>query len=199
MKRSVLYDLPDWPGWVKFMNIFDNASNAPYPSDSRLYGTLIFETGCRLEEVIKIKPEMFFYNDEAIIVKNVPLLKKKKRDTRDIVIKIDDLNPLAPLLIEYVELCESEYLLPGRKKFTREIEGWRHISPKTVYNRISEIHPDLWPHALRGYRASMLVAERGFSVQDLVTWFEWSSADMALHYTRTKDIAQSMGIRYLPR
>ena len=79
------------------------------------------------------------------------------------------------------------------------MEGSRYVSPKTVYNRITELDPDLWPHALRGYRASMLVYERAFSVQDLMSWFEWQSADSATHYTKTKDIAKTMGINNLPK
>lgn len=181
------------------MEMFGNYEDAPYPEDSKMYGTVLFETGCREAEVVLLKPEMFLWNEESVIVRNAPVLKKKKRTTRDIVIKIDERNPLAYPLIEYVEACESDYLLPGRKRFTREIEPWRHISTKTVYNRIVDIHPDLWPHALRGYRASMLVYERNFSVQDLVGWFNWKSADTALHYTKTRDIASSMGIRELPR
>ena len=199
MRRSILYDLPDWPGWSGFMGMFDGCRDAPYPEDSKKYGTIIFEVGCREAEAIKLKPTMFRINDEAIVGYNIPVLKKRSRATRMVVIKLDEQNPLGYDLVDYIENCDTEYLLPGRRPFSREIVPSRHISPKTVYNRITEIHPDLWPQALRGYRASMLVYERSFSVQDLVGWFNWKSADMALHYTKTRDMADAMGIKEVPR
>jgi len=191
--------MPDWPGWETFMAMLGGYNDAPHPEDSEKYATIIFETGCRLGEVILLKPGMFKWNEDAIAVRNVPVLKKRVRTTREIIIGLDSLNPLGYRLVDYVEDCDTEYLLPGLTKFSREVEPWRHISPKTVYNRVSEIHPDLWPHALRGYRASMLVYERGFSVQMLVAWFNWKSADMALHYTKTRDMAEAMGIKNVPR
>lgn len=200
-RRSVEFSLPDWPGWEVFMELLDCAK-APYPEDSEKYATVIFETGCREAEAIKLRPGQFKWNEEAVVVKNAPLLKKGKTATRDITIKLDDKNPLGYELIEYVKEAKRRdyiYLLPGLQRFTREVEPWRHVSPKTVYNRITEIHPDLWPHALRGYRASMLVYERDFSVQDLVGWFDWEGADTALHYTKTRDMASAMGIKNVPR
>jgi len=44
----------------------------------------------------------------------------------------------------------------------------------------------------------MLVHERDFRVQQLVSWFKWEKADMAIHYTRTKDLAADMRIKILP-
>ncbi|GAJ04227.1 unnamed protein product, partial [marine sediment metagenome] len=52
-------DIPDWPGWEAFMEMFDGAKAPPYPEDSEKYATIIFETGCREAEVIKLKPEQF--------------------------------------------------------------------------------------------------------------------------------------------
>ena len=202
-RRSVSFSLPDWPGWDSFMEMLNNP-DAPQVTDSKKYATLIFETGCRESEAIKLKPDQFKWNEEAIVISNAPVLKKRKKFTRDIIIKLDDKNPLGYDLIEYVEACKTEYMLPGfgrgfRSGGDREVEGWRHVSPKTVYNRIIELNSDLWPHALRGYRASMLVYERGFSIQELMGWFEWKSADSAAHYTKTRDLAHAMGIENVPR
>lgn len=197
-RRSVTHDLPDWPGWPKFLKYLDYADEAPYPEDSKLYFTLLFETGCRESEAIQLKLSMFKFNDECIVCKNAPVLKKKKRDTRDVIMKLDEANPLGYELVDLLEECKTDYLLPRRLQFSRALVRDRHTSAKTVYNRISEIHEDLWPHALRGYRASMLVRERDFRVQQLVSWFKWKSGDMAIHYTRTKDLAHDMGISKLP-
>jgi len=198
-RRSVEHDLPDWPGWPKFLKYLDYAEKAPYPEDSKLYFLLLFETGCRASEVIELKLSMFKFNDEAIVCENAPVLKKKKRDTRDIIMKLDELNPLGYELIDLLEACKTEYLLPKRLPFNRDIIGDKHTSSRTVYNRISEIHKDLWPHGVRGYRASMLVHERDFRVQQLVSWFKWVKADTAIHYTRTKNLAHDMGIKRLPQ
>jgi len=199
MRRSIVHDLPDWPGWDQFLEMFENVEHSPYPEDSRKYGTVTFETGCRKAEVVLLKPGMFKFNEEAIVGRNIPVLKKGRRATREIVIKLDEKNPLGYDLLEYLQNCNTKYLLPGLTPFTRAVQPWRHVSVKTVYNRITEIHPDLWPHALRGYRASMFVYERDFKVRQLVSWFDWSSADMAMHYTKTRDMAEAMGIKKVPR
>ena len=201
MRRSVKLDIPDWPGWPAFLKMLEQGrGGAPYPQDSIKYATILFETGCRVTEAIQLKPSMFKMNEEAIVVKNAPVLKKRMRATRDILIKLDEMNPMAYELADYVEECTTDYMLPGLKRgFSREVEPWRHVCRATVNNRIGELCPELWPHALRGYRASMLVYERGFSVQDLVSWFDWKGADTALHYTRTRDMATAMGIKEVPR
>ena len=198
-RRSVAFTLPSWPGWNDFMEMLTNPA-APYLTDSEKYACVLFETGCRETEAIKLKPDQFKWNDKVIVISNVTVLKKKRKFVRDVVIKLDERNPLGQDLIEYVEACETDYLLPGfgrgfRSGGEREVHHDRHVSPKTVYNRITELSPKLWPHALRGYRASMLVYERDFSIQDFMGWFEWQSADSAAHYTKTRDVAKSMGIK----
>jgi len=45
----------------------------------------------------------------------------------------------------------------------------------------------------------MLVHERGFTIQNLVEWFDWSNVEMAVHYTRTRDMAKRMDIKELPK
>ena len=201
VRRSVKLDIPDWPGWVAFTKMLEQGrEEAPYPEDSIKYATILFETGCRVSEAIQLRPSMFKMNEEAIVIQNAPVLKKGRRATRDILIKLDEVDPLAYELVEYVEECKTDYMLPGLSRgFSRAVESWRHVCRSTVNKRIGELCPELWPHALRGYRASMLVYERGFSVQDLVSWFDWKGADTALHYTRTRDMATAMGIKEVPR
>ena len=197
-KRSVEHDYRDWPGWERFMMIFAGADRAPFPEDSRKYATILFETGCRISEVVQLKPDMFTWNEDAVVCWTAPLLKKGEKATRRIYIKLDDRNPLGYALVEYLEACKTEYLMPGLKRFTRAIEPWRHVSVKTLYNRITELHPSFFPHILRGYRAGMLVTERNFSMRQLMAWFDWKSADMAAHYTKIRDIPESMGIKNIP-
>lgn len=198
-RRSIKRDYRDWPRWERFMMMFAGADRAPFPEDSRKYATILFETGCRIAEVVKLERDMFAWNDEAIVCWHAPLLKKGEPATRRIYIKLDDRNPLGYALVDYLEACKTKYLLPGFKdRHNRTIDPDHHVCVKTCYNRITEMHKDLFPHILRGYRAGMLVTERGFDMRQLMAWFDWKSADMAAHYTRIKDIPESMGIKNIP-
>lgn len=197
VRRNVVLDVPDWPGWENFMKFYKVCDDSDYPDDSRLYFVALFETGCRESESILLRPDQFRWNEECIVVNNVVVLKKKVRSSRDVFIVLED-NPLAYALIDFVEDCDTRFLFPSRAPFSREKRQDRATSHMTVYRRITEIHPDLFPHGLRAYRASHLVHERGFSVQDLMAWFTWTSATTAIHYTRTRDIAKRMGITELP-
>ena len=197
MKRSVRHDLPPWLGWEKIMNLYRKAENTRYPEESKLYFTFYFETGCRVSEGLLVRPEQFKRNEYAIHVYNVPVLKRNKRDTRNILIKLED-NPLAYELLNFLDECNTKYLLPKHKKFSREIIPDQHTSRSNVYRKICEIDSSLWVHGLRGLRASHLVAERGFDVFLLTRWFNWKSADIAVHYTQTADMAKALGIPEIP-
>ena len=43
-----------------------------------------------------------------------------------------------------------------------------------------------------------LVRANLIRVRQLVFWFKWEKADTALTYTRTRDLAKTMGITKLP-
>ena len=195
-KRSVL-DIPDWIGWSKFLKLYKQYEETPYPDDSRNSFLLIFEGGFRASEAIQITRDQCKWNDEAILIQNAPVLKKKTPTTRNVIIKLDEHNPLGYEFKQIIEDCKTKYLLPKRSRFYRNTIEDKPTSYRSLFNRVNEIN-GLFPHSLRAYRAMMLVNERGFSVQDLVKWFEWTKADMAVHYTRTRDIATRMGIKELP-
>lgn len=54
------------------------------------------------------------------------------------------------------------------------------------------------PHALRGLRARHLDNERGFDVINLARWFSWKSANMALHYAQSMEMARLFGFPKIP-
>lgn len=172
--------------------------------DNEQYLVILLETGCRRGEAIQLRKDQIVWNEEAVVVKRAPVTKYRRAMIRDIIIPRGGGNPWAELFIDYVERLDHEYLFPRRKRFNRDIaEG--HTTGRTVYSRIAEIDTDLckedrnlWPHGVRGLTASMLVTEYGFTVQQLMKWFEWTHPGMAIHYTRTRDLAKSMGIRKLP-
>ena len=197
MKRSVRHDLPPWPGWNEIMRLYAKAEDTRFPEESKLYFVVFFETGCRVSEGLQLRPEQFKWNEHAIHVYNAPVLKRGHRETRNILIKLDD-NPLAYELLDLLEFCKTEFLLPRRKKFTRQIIPNQATSRSNVYRKVREIDPSLWVHGLRGFRASHLVAERGFDVFHLTRWFHWKSADMAIHYSQAVDMARALGIPEIP-
>jgi len=192
-----LDDIGDWMGWPKFLELYNKHKEAPYPETSRAAFLLLFNGGFRASEAITIKKEQCRYNDEAVIIEHTPVLKKKNLSYRDVVIRLDDANPLGYEFVDLIEETEGEYLFPKHTKFYRNIIPDMMSTRMTLYRRVNEVG-GLFPHSLRSYRAMMLVYEREFTVQDLVKWFEWTNADMAVRYTRTRDIAQRMGIKNLP-
>lgn len=196
-KRSVKHDLHPWPGWEEILNLYSKCDNTIYPDESRLYFTVYFETGCRVSEGLMLTPGQFRWNETAISVYNVPVLKRRRRETRNILIKIED-NPLALELIDFLESCSTKYLLPRRLQFSRSLVSDEHTSRFNVYRKIKEIDQSLWVHGLRGLRASHLVAERGFDVFHLTRWFNWVSSDMAIHYAQNVDMAKTLGISDIP-
>lgn len=192
-----LDDIGDWMGWPKFLDIYKKYEEAPYPETSKAGFLLLFEGGFRASEALTITKSQCKYNDEAIIISHTPVLKKKNESYRDVVIKLDEYNPLGYEFVDLINNTEGEYIFPKHTKFYRNIIPDAMSTRYTLYRRINEIG-NLFPHSLRSYRAMMLVYERDFTVQDLVKWFEWTSADMAVRYTRTRDIANRMGITELP-
>ncbi len=197
MKRSVRHDLLPWPGWDEILRIYAKAEDTHFPEESKLYFVVFFETGCRVSEGLQLRPEQFKVNDYAIQVYNAPVLKRRKRETRNILIKLED-NPLSYELLDYLDECNTTYLLPRRKQFSREVVSDQATSRSNVYRKVREIDPGLWVHGLRGLRASHLVAERGFNVFNLTKWFNWRSADMPVNYTQSVDMAKALGIPDVP-
>ena len=197
MKKRSILDIPDWPGWPWFLDLYKKHEETKYPETSRAGFLTIFEGGFRVSEAIQIRKDQCKYNDEAIVIQNAPVLKKKEKTLRNVIIKLDEYNPLGYEFLELIKETEGKYLFPKHTGFGRDYIPGLMSTRRTLYRRINDVG-GLFPHSLRAYRAMMLVAERGFTVQDLVKWFEWTKADMAVHYTRTRDIANRMGIKKLP-
>jgi len=175
------------------MELYHGCDEAKYPEDSRAAFLVLFTGGFRVSEALQITRSQVKYNDKAVVIYRAPVLKKKRLTLRNVVAVCDDRNPLAKEFIEYVEDLRGEYLLPRRVGPLRLLVPDEPTSRMTLWRRVYEA-TGLFPHALRAYRAMHLVSERGFNPQQLVSWFEWKNADMALHYTRTREIAASMGL-----
>lgn len=207
-RRSVEHDGEDhWVGWERIEELYKRAVRLDEEEDTNayaLYFVTLFETGGRISEVLTLAPKQFVWNEEYILIRRMEVLKRRKRFTRNVAIKIEG-DPLAPILIDFVEDCKTTYLLPGygHVRFGREIVPNSHISKYPVYTKIIAIDPDIWPHWLRDQRSWQLSAKpeeggRGFDAYLLKAWFEWARIDMATHYAgrrEEKDILAALGLK----
>lgn len=207
-KRSILHNAPQhWIGWPRIMTWYNRAvrldADSDRPSFYALYFVTFFLTGGRKAEVVHLRPSQIFWNDDVIKIENMDVLKRRKRFTRNVLIKIEG-NPLASIFIDFVKNCKTEYLLPGYgSRFSSEIDPEKHISTAQVYRKICEIDPDLWPHLLRDQRSWHLAADlerggRGMDVYLLKEWFEWASIEMPAHYAgrrKESDILKHFGVQ----
>lgn len=209
--RSVEFDAPrKYLGKETILNYWRIAKQLDLEQKTNqheLYLVSLYVTGGRIQEVLKLRPEQIRWNEEAIFIDRMEVLKRRKRWTRDVLIKRDALDPLASIFIDLVNSCNTQYLLPARTKFTSKIIPEKHISTFTVYTKIKEI-PDmtlrgktLWPHLLRDQRAYFFKEIRGFDPYELQKWFSWARMDMPAHYVgnpETKKLAEKLGIKNIP-
>ncbi len=195
-----------WIGWEKILSLYRKARRIDRDLSRRqhsLYFVVIFESGGRKGEVVLLKPEQIRWDDQAIKITRMRVFKYRKTTVRNVYIKIEG-NPLAQPFIEYVEACDTDYLLPGYgTRFSREIDPQSHISTTHVYNKICEIDKDIWPHFLRDQRSWQLSAKlekggRDFDSYELKEWFNWKSMEMPSHYAGRRseeDIRRKLGIK----
>jgi len=132
-------------------------------------------------------------------------LTKRKIEYRDVVIPSE-----IPLFNEFTHLIQDlkdegyRHVLYKRLKFSREPVKDGHCTPRTVQNRINELHPDLFPHLIRPLHARFLRAhfkEKGkdFDGAEIKEYFKWSTLEMADLYLGADKIAGLMGITELPK
>ena len=136
-KRSVRHDLPPWPGWKKIIELYKKSGDTRYPDECRLYFVVYFETGCRVSEGLLLSPNQFKWNEQAISVHNVPVLKRRKRETRSILIKIEN-NPLAHDLIDFIETCKMQTSRRGVEFTETHKDMLKHVLQLTSEIRSKE-------------------------------------------------------------
>lgn len=209
-RRSIIHDAPaHFVGWETILEYYEKAKkiDSKFGTNERaLYFVTFFETGGRKSEVLLLRPSQIYWNEDSIRIENMEVRKRRVRFTRNVLIRIDENNPLAEKFIDFVQDCDTKYLLPGRVPFHGSIDPDRHISASTVYNKVCEINENVWPHWIRDQRAYHLAAKKKDGGRDLGpydhrAWFEWARMDMPLYYVgkRTeKDIAKALGITTMP-
>ena len=131
-------------------------------------------------------------------------LTKRKMEYRDVVIPSE-----IPLFREFTDMIQGlkengyKHVLYKRLKFSRSPVKNDHCSPRTVHNRITELHPDLFPHLLRPLHARFLRSHfkskgKNFDGPEIKEYFNWSTLEMADLYLGAEKIAGLMGIEDLP-
>ena len=187
-KRSV-EEIENFVGWEYLEKLVEKCERE---RDRALIASL-FETGGRVSEVLLLTKDMFLVQDPYLIVRAMPVLKryekigvdekgkwitKKKKGYRTFPIHCRE--PLVSYLEDWLNTLE------GKRLFD--------IGRVRVYQIVKEIDPEIFPHWFRGQRASQLALEYGFSIHDLVDFFNWKDLQTAIHYSRMgwKGLADKM-------
>ena len=130
-------------------------------------------------------------------------LGRRKEVYRDHYVPRD--IPLGEKFIDLVHTLREDgvkYLLYKRQQFSRDPIINEACTRGTVYNRIVELHEDLFPHSIRALHGRFIDDRFGDLVKDrdglLQEHFKWSTREMASYYRRTRDVAKVMGIKKLP-
>jgi len=122
---------------------------------------------------------------------------RQKIEYRDHIMPRD--MPLAEELIKIIEYHQErgyDYLLYQRLPFSRTPEPKKPCSVTIVKDRITELHPDLFPHGIRALHVRYLRARYGerFGPEKIKDHFRWSSVEMVHHYLSGQDLADAMGV-----
>ena len=165
-------------GWGTLASL---VKKAPSVKVGALIATL-FETGCRISELLQLKADQFEIEDGWIMVYGAPVLKKGKASEAEKRrnIPIPRTEPLVSVMTDFVEKSKTKKLFSKSR-----IWAWR---------KIKETDPGWWPHRLRTERATQLVVEYGFNVPKLMRWFNWSTLKTPTSYVRlsVEDLKNSM-------
>lgn len=204
-RRSLKYDVFKFCGMQYLETLFKKARLL---SEEKLseenYGVVVglFQTGCRVSELITLQPRQFFFFPDGIDVMNVPVLKKKRGELmRNIYIKKDRDNPSAQGFEDFVKNKQNagwKYLYPTKNSFTSQMIPERHCSRTTIYRRCIEVDENTWPHWFRSMRARHLTKFRIKDPYVLKDWYGWATLETAAEYLGIRDaqIKKEMGIEH---
>lgn len=140
------------------------------------FATLLYYTGCRVSESLKIRKENIktYYDENThkqfILITNIPVLKKRgKKEQREVEWP---LNPQLQTILDYiVELKDSDRLF--------------NITRATAWNWIHELSlngQQLYPHYFRHLLNTHLTRYYGFSEPEKRDFFNWKNPLMNLEY-----------------
>ena len=173
------FAVPQFCGWNSLQEYH---SRCPTEEVAGLFAVL-FETGCRVSEALKLRGDMFVEDDDTwLTVYRAPVLKKKEYAPladRFRNIPILRSEPLVEPMMNYVEGRPGSLFQRGR------VWAWMQIVG---------VDDRWWPHRIRSERATQLHTEYGYEVPELMKFFNWSEPKEALEYVRlgTSDLKEKV-------
>jgi site-specific recombinase XerD len=193
-KRSVEI-IESFCGWDFLLKLIDKCGSN---RNKALISTL-FETGGRVSEVLDLQKDNFIVQSKYVIVKSMPVHKsyrkvgeKYNKDGKKVWITqpkkrfrtfpIPKSEPLCHYMLNYINQIKESKLFG--------------ISRIQTYRIVRSLDSQIFPHWFRAQRASQLALEYGFSVHDLIDFFNWKSLSTAIHYSRMgwKGLATKMKV-----
>src|SRR4030042_4298660 len=107
-----------------------------------------------------------------------------------------------PLMEEFIAIIQRlqeqgyRYVLYRQLPFSRAPIPDQSCSATIVQDRITELHPDLFPHGIRALQVRYLRKRYGkdFEAPELMKHFKWASESMAVYYLSGQGLADKMGI-----
>jgi integrase len=176
---------------------------------------LLWVFGKRINEVMRLKTDDVWTDEKYLYCRF--FVGKKKSRTAPIIperyLKRISLNhPAVKYIQDWHILTQKGYLFPAETtpssltiKRSWEVNGEKHQNtynytnpggykqPNLVRYYLKKANPKIWPHLFRRSLATEF-SERGKTVQQLMDWFDWSSAKQAMEYVQrgtglTKDLS----------
>lgn len=163
----------------------------------RAFISLLYLTGSRISEIVGNKGHRDIlplrkyqfefkensYLQEVLLVNNIPILKRRKKVTKNVPIIVDKEPELSKHITDYLNtLEENDILFP----FTRE-HGWKIIT--------KHLDKEYFPHFLRHTRVTRLVVDENLNDIEITRLIGWKNRNQLLNYDhlRWTDLADKLG------
>ena len=210
-RRSVEKDVKEFAGWQQLDDLLAKLPENNNERNQALFATA-FQTGGRIEEVLMLKKNNFTVKEKEklVIVKGMKLLKRyektgswtewieqKPNNKLARLYKLDEKQNkfyrnrydtektdmdrqefwfdtgehFAGILLDWISQSNEDFLFPGRITHLSYSMAYRIINATGVY-----------PHWLRAQRASCLIAEYGWPMEQMMEWMGWEELSTARHY-----------------
>jgi integrase len=178
----------------EFDKIIHDCDKVAKPLRLRCILGIIWIFGKRINEVLKLKREDLWFSNGYLVVRFNVGKKRRNEAVRKTYIKqtIETSKYVQQYIKPYIDKIERGYIfasygkgehkrvIMGSKVYEYELEGG-HIHPSRVRQQLKEINETVWPHLIRHSLATRM-AEKGVGVPQLMAWFDWDSANVAMNY-----------------
>ncbi len=194
--RSTVVDIEEFIGWPTMKALVKEADELTGELEA-----VIFESGGRISEVLALKAGHFEDRGHLILVKAMPVFKRKKRINAPVKFRtfpIKKSEALVQYLLARLERLPRDrpdaLLFPSPYK----TELARAYSPTRAYQLVhAEGHKHgihVYNHWFRAQRASQLASEYGYQLHDLLEFFKWKNLRTAMRYAHLgwMDLARRM-------